>query len=393
VGLKEKLAAAGKSSVLDFFPKIGGAGGAGVLAITITSFFAFVGVQWWASWYPGSEPGGGGYVAQRMMSAKSERHSLFATLFFQIAHYAIRPWPWIIVGLCAVVLYPDLSDTDKKLGFVMAMNDFLPVGLKGLLLVAFFAAYMSTISTQLNWGASYLVNDFYKPFIVRHTSKPRGQGNVGTLDARVPGRPDRHYVFVSRIATLLLMAFGLIASTFVQNIEDVWKFLMACGGGLGLVLILRWYWWRINAWTEITATLTPFLGMAIVSILASRYEAFTDFGVQLMFIVALTTVAWIIAMNITRPTDPAKLQAFYERMKPWGAWQPVARRMGVEPTRGPLGGLILCWLSAVAGVYSVLFATGKLILHEWTAGAWFLVSAVISIAVLLFAVKRTKVFE
>ncbi len=167
-GLKSSL----DPNTFDFFPKLDFVGDsigetAMTYSISFISFFAFVGVQWWASWYPGAEPGGGGYVAQRMMSAKTEKDAIKATLFFQVAHYALRPWPWIIVALCALVLYPDLSTADKGLGFPMAMKEFLPVGLKGLLLVAFFAAYMSTISTQLNWGTSYLINDFYKRFFFK----------------------------------------------------------------------------------------------------------------------------------------------------------------------------------------------------------------------------------
>jgi len=373
-GLKAKLAESGKSSVLEFFPKVRGEKSAGLLVITLTTFLAYVGVQWWASWYPGQEPGGGGYVAQRMMSAKNERHSILATLLFQVAHYAIRPWPWIIVGLCAVVLYPDLSEADKKLGYVYAMNDFLPTGLKGLLLVAFFAAYMSTISTQLNWGASYVVNDLYKRFLRTSAS-------------------DRHYVLISRVVTILLMVIGLIASTFVERIEDVWKFLMACGGGLGLVLILRWYWWRINAWAEIAATVTPFVGVAITALLARYDEAFTDFGIRLLTIVALTTVSWILVMFLTKPTDTARLREFYHRVKPWGAWRPVAHSAGAKHDSGPLPQLVICWLSSVVAVYSILFATGKFILQMWNEALIYSAIAFCTLIVLMIAVRRTAVFR
>jgi Na+/proline symporter len=385
-GLKSKLEATGQSSVLQFFPKITGEGSAGVLVVTLMTFFAYVGVQWWASWFPGQEPGGGGYVAQRMMSAKNERHSILATLFFQLAHYAIRPWPWIIVGLCAVVLYPELSADDKKLGFVYAMRDFLPVGLKGLILVAFFSAYMSTISTHLNWGASYVVNDLYKRFMRR----PAAKDEADSVGAR---KDDRHYVFVSRVVTLLLMVIGLISSTFVARIEDVWKFLMACGGGLGLVLILRWYWWRINAWAEIAATLAPFVGVAITFSLDGEGQPFYDYGAQLMFIVGLTTITWLVVMFATKPSEQKHLQAFYQRVRPWGSWSPVARSLGLTPTRGPIGGLIICWLSAVVGVYAILFATGELILLEWSSALIYIAVAAVALIVLLLAVRMTKVFS
>jgi Na+/proline symporter len=487
-GLKEKLAASGNSSVLEFFPRVGGAQTGGLLVITLSTFLAYVGIQWWASWYPGAEPGGGGYVAQRMMSAKNERHSIFATLFFQVAHYAIRPWPWIIVGLCAISLYritnpaidnsvnalkqgladpanaesifrqfpglrtrmasdpklaavlqdgvsskdelywvsPELKSaavTDEKLekeltyafdqksGYVFAMKEYLPLGLKGLLLVAFFAAYMSTIATQLNWGASYIVNDLYKRFIrppgmpsllaerseakqpLEAAADPLGLPRSADASIAMTARDDRHYVFVSRIVTLLLMVLGLIASTFVERIEDVWKFLMACGAGLGLVLILRWYWWRINAWGEIAATLMPFVGVAITSRYDGTGEVFSDFGTQLMFIVALTTVSWLIVMSLTRPTDLKQLQQFYQRVQPWGWWAPVSKSLSRRPARGPLAGLIICWISAVVTVYSILFATGKLILHEWAEAWLYLAISAVSLLALVLAIGKTKVFE
>ena len=184
-GLQSKLPA----FTFKFFPTISDTASlGGAFALTVASFLAYVGIIWWASWYPGAEPGGGGYVAQRMMSAKDEKHSLFATLFFQIAHYAIRPWPWIIVGLCTLLLYPHLGPNEKGLGYIYAMRDYLPVGLKGLLVAAFFAAYMSTIATQLNWGTSYIINDFYKRFVKK-------------------GKEEKHYVKISRATTVLLNVY------------------------------------------------------------------------------------------------------------------------------------------------------------------------------------------
>ncbi|MBM3791681.1 MAG: Na+:solute symporter, partial [Acidobacteria bacterium] len=210
----------------------------GAMAISLSAFLAYVGIQWWASWYPGAEPGGGGYVAQRMMSAKDERHSLFATLWFQIAHYCIRPWPWIVVGLATLVLYPDLPAEQKRLGYIYAMRDYLPSGIRGLLVAAFFAAYMSTVATQLNWGASYVINDFYRRFV-----RPAG--------------PESHLVAVSRIATILVMAISVAITGMIERISGAWEFIIECGAGLGLVLILRWFWWRVNAWSEIAAMVAP----------------------------------------------------------------------------------------------------------------------------------------
>ena len=233
----------------EFFPTISDASSVGgAFALTVASFLAYVGIIWWASWYPGAEPGGGGYVAQRMMSAKDEKHSLFATLFFQIAHYAIRPWPWIIVGLCTLLLYPQLGAGDKGLGYIYAMRDFLPVGLKGLLVAAFFAAYMSTIATQLNWGTSYLINDFYRRFVTKNED-------------------EKHYVKISRGTTLLLMLLSVFVTIFISRISGAWEFIMECGAGLGLVLILRWFWWRINAWSEISAMITPFVVYPVIKII------------------------------------------------------------------------------------------------------------------------------
>jgi Na+/proline symporter len=244
-GLQAKLPA----WAFQFTPNIGEAGEVsvgGALALTVASFLAFVGVQWWASWYPGAEPGGGGYVAQRMMSAKNEKHSLFATLWFTIAHYCVRPWPWIIVGLSTLVLYPELGAADKKLGYVYAMRDFLPIGLKGLLLAAFFAAYMSTIATQLNWGTSYVINDFYRRFIR-------------------PNANERYYVKISRITTIIVMVISLFVTLIIGTISGAWAFIIECGAGVGLVLILRWFWWRINAWSEIAAMLAPFAAYSVIT--------------------------------------------------------------------------------------------------------------------------------
>ncbi|MBP6640424.1 MAG: Na+:solute symporter, partial [Bacteroidia bacterium] len=243
-GLKEKLGP--DNAVWNMLPSIGSDAGGAVKAFSITfaSFFAYIGLQWWASWYPGGEPGGGGYVAQRMMSTKTERGAVFATLFFQVAHFCLRPWPWIIVALCCIVLYPNLPAADAKLGYVMAMKEFLPTGLRGLMLVSFFAAYMSTIATQLNWGASYLVNDLYMPARKRQGLAPSS---------------DKQLIFISRMMTIVLMVVAMAVSSRINSISEVWAFMIECGAGLGLVLILRWFWWRINVWSEISATVAPFV--------------------------------------------------------------------------------------------------------------------------------------
>ncbi|TAH43742.1 MAG: sodium:proline symporter [Bacteroidetes bacterium] len=374
-GLKSQLPAWS----MEFFPRIGEVTSAGQIASTLTislgTFLAYISVQWWASWYPGAEPGGGGYIAQRMMSAKNEKHSIFATLFFQIAHYCLRPWPWIIVGLCAIVLYPDLSYADKKLGYVMAMKEFLPPGLKGLLLVAFLAAYMSTISTQLNWGTSYLVNDFYKRFI-----KPSEQFSSEE-------QAQKHYIRISRIVTFLAMAVALFATTQITTISGVWSFIIECGAGLGLVLILRWYWWRINAWTEIAATLAPFIGYTL-----TRYVFNLEFPNSFFLTVGFTTVAWISVMYLTKPEDSKTLQAFYKKVKPEGWWTPVRESLTLPKTASRMTGLVLCWLFAVVMTYSILIGTGKFIFHEWNEALISFAIALLSGYLMVLKIKSTKIF-
>ncbi|MBW8051755.1 MAG: Na+:solute symporter [Cytophagales bacterium] len=365
-GLKEKLSDAS----LNFFPHINFLQNSPienmeVLSIGIATFLAFIGIQWWASWYPGAEPGGGGYIAQRMMSAKNEKHAVYSTLFFQIAHYCLRPWPWIIVALCALVLYPDLGADDKRLGYVYAMKDFLPVGLKGLLLVAFFAAYMSTISTQLNWGASYIVNDLYKRFIR-------------------PEAGQKKLVLVSRINTFLLMVVSLIVTSQLRTLEGAFHFMIECGAGLGAVLILRWYWWRINAWSEIAATIAPFIAFSF-----TKFYWHVEFPYSLFITVGFTTCVWLLVTFATKPTERAVLENFYQKIKPGGNWKPFDS----ENKKFKTGLLVVCWLSAVLLAYSILFLIGKIIFMEWTqVGIWGTI-AFISAIVLYYFSKKVKLFE
>lgn len=365
-GLKEKL----PSWTLDFFPKVGvteeSTDFASTLTLSIGSFLAYTTIQWWASWYPGSEPGGGGYVVQRMSSARSEKDAIYATLFFQIAHYCLRPWPWIIVALCALVLYPELSPEDKKLGYVMAMKDFLPDGMKGLLLIAFFSAYMSTISTQLNWASSYLINDVYKEFINKKAD-------------------DKELVKASRIGTLLLMLIALFATSQITSIAGVWMFIIECGAGLGLVLILRWYWWRVNAWSEISATVAPFVAYAV-----ARYAFNWEFPNSFFFTVSFTTVVWLLTTFLTRPTDKEKLQSFYNLIKPDGNWKPF--RNPDEPHKSNIGKLLICWISAIALAYSALFMTGSIIFSFWTEAIIYGVILVVSLVILRIVSNQVKIF-
>ena len=366
VGGIEQLTAKLPEGALSFFPTVGDAAGAGTtLSLGVGSFFAYIGIQWWASWYPGNEPGGGGYVAQRMMSTKNEQHAIYATLYFQIAHYCIRPWPWILVALSALVLYPDLSVEDQKLGYVMAMQDYLPAGLKGLLLVAFLAAYMSTISTQLNWGTSYVINDFYNRFIN-------------------PDAGEEQLVPASRIATLLLMLVALIATSFMNTISGVWQFLIECGAGLGLVLILRWYWWRVNAWSEVAASVTPILAYATARLLG------WEFPDSFFFTVGVTTVSWLVVTYVTPTTDSLHLQQFYNKVKPEGNWKPFS---GSDHTNARIPMLLTAWISAVVTAYMALFFTGSLIFRNWQEVGLYGSIGLAALLILRYASEKVNIFE
>lgn len=370
-GLKEKLPAWS----LDFFPSVGQGNTGGALAISVGAFLAYLSI-WAMSWYPGAEPGGGGYVAQRMMSARSEKDSLYATLFFQVAHYCIRPWPWILVGLCSIILYPELPDSDKKLGYVMAIRDFMPSGLKGLLLVAFLAAYMSTIATQLNWGTSYLVNDLYKRFI----RKPKAE--------IADSAEERHYVRTGKWLTLVTMLISILVSTRIESISGVWSFIIECGAGLGLVLILRWYWWRINAWTELTATLAPFLAYGI-----SKLVFGLEFPDSFFVTVGFTTVSWLAATYLTPHEDFEHLRRFYERVRPGGWWKPIQKITGDHGDNGHFGGLLLAWIGSVVMTYSILFCTGKIIFQDWNDAAIWALTSILGFLLLRRGLHQSSLFE
>ena len=353
---------------LRFTPVIGeSSGGAnigGALALSVSAFLAFIGVQWWASWYPGAEPGGGGYIAQRMMSAKNEKHSLFATLWFTIAHYCIRPWPWIIVGLASLVLYPQLGPDEKRLGYVYAMRDYLPAGLKGLLVAAFFAAYMSTLSTQLNWGTSYIMNDLYRRFLK-------------------PDKDEKHYIRISRAVTGLMMVLSLLVTLVLSTISGAWTFIIEAGAGLGLVLILRWFWWRINAWSEISAMIAPFIAYGYV-------KFFTDiqFPESLFLIVGFTTIVWITVTFLTKPTEFETLRKFFERIHPGGWWKPVAEKLpGVKQDSG-YGTLLVDWVAGIVLVYDILFGTGKLIMGDYRAAGMFFLIAAAAASILYYHLSK-----
>ncbi|MDP1568539.1 MAG: sodium:solute symporter family protein [Vicinamibacterales bacterium] len=355
IGGLSGLAAALPEQTLAFTPRFGTVSATDavtLVALPVATFLTYVTVQWWASWYPGQEPGGGGYVAQRMMSARDERHSLLATLWFTIAHYCLRPWPWVIVGLASLVLYPDL--VDKEAGYVMVLRDHLPPGWRGLLLGAFFAAYMSTISTQLNWGTSYLVNDVYRRFL-RTTED------------------ERHYVTASRVVTLLLMVLSAIVTFYLESIRQAWEFVLESGAGIGLVLILRWYWWRVNAWSEIAAMAGAALGFTALKLFTTIVFPYT-----LLAVVAWTTVCWMVVTWLTPPESDDRLIAFYLKVRPDGpGWARIAALAG-EPPPGSLRPLLLQWAAGTTLVYSTLFGTGTLLLRSAAEALPFLTIALIA---------------
>ncbi|HTW84600.1 MAG TPA: sodium:solute symporter family protein [Candidatus Sulfotelmatobacter sp.] len=351
-------------SILSFFPS----GGASSW-MPLTTFLVFVGVSWWASSYPGAEPGGGSYIAQRIFASRSERDAVYATLFFNVAHYALRPWPWILVALAALVLYPHGvvgagGVVDPELGYVQAMVDHLPVALRGLMMAGFLAAYMSTIGTQLNLGASYLTNDLYRRFIRRDAD-------------------ERHYVGVSRWMTVLALVLAAIVTNFMSSVGEAWKYMLTLTAGVGLVMILRWYWWRISAWSEIAALATSaVVGSACYLLPFVAGDDPNATAKRLLITVVATTIVWLAVTFLTRPESESTLVRFYTRVMPNGAgWGPVARLVpGTSEDR--LGIALIDWIAGLGLVYGTLFGIGRLVLGEVGPGiAWCLLAAVCGIVI------------
>ena len=350
-------AASGSGSRLAFFPEFDSVW---MPAITL---FVYLAVIWWSTWYPGAEPGGGGYVAQRIFSAKNERHGLLATLWFNIAHYALRPWPWILTALASLILYPEL--VDKESGYIRTLLDpnVFPSYLRGFMLAAFAAAYMSTIGTQLNWGASYVINDFYRRFVNR-------------------SQTEKHYVIASQIVTLLLMGASVVVTFYMDSIGGAWKLLLVTGAGTGTVLLLRWYWWRINAWSEVSAMIcAAIVSIFLQSVLKWNSDMPLDFAYLMLVTVGVTTVVWVVVTMMTSPEPIETLVAFYRRVRPEGpGWTDIAARadLSASHAQGRLSLQVLNWVLGVALIYGTLFGIGKLIFKEWVAGFAFLLVAIIA---------------
>ena len=352
-----------QGSVLNFVPDLNSAW------MPLITFLVYISLNWWATWYPGAEPGGGGYIAQRMFSAKDEKNSLLATLWFNIAHYALRPWPWILVALASLILFPGLEKPET--GYIRVMIAYLPPSLRGLMIAAFAAAYMSTIATQLNWGASYLVNDFYRRFLKPHAD-------------------ERHYVTASQVATVFLTLVSAVVTFYMDSIAGAWKLLVVTGAGTGSVLLLRWYWWRINAWSEVSAMISAFVVSASLQI-AWKLDTDkpVDFAWIMIITVAITTVVWLAATFLTRPEPDDVLVAFYARTRPSAAgWGPIARlKPEIQPARDGLSNLV-DWIAGCVLIYGILFGTGKLLLHETAAGLGLLAAGLAGGAVIYWDLSR-----
>ena len=341
----------------------------------LAAFIIPVAVQWWSTWYPGSEPGGGGYVAQRMLAARNEKESLLSTLLFNILHYGLRPWPWIIVALASLIIYPDVASIQARFPHLdpsIVRNDlaypamlvYLPHGMLGIMVASLAAAYMSTVSTQLNWGASYLVDDFYRRFI-------RGD------------QPDRHYVSAARFMTFFLVAVAAVLSLWLQNAYQAFQIMLQVGAGTGLIYLLRWFWWRVNAWSEISGMVLSFLVAIYFQFIHTKLGfAPMPATTSLVVGVLITTVGWLVVTFLTPPTEPATLQAYYDRIHPMGkSWAKVVRVD--RPAGENVTAAFLCWFLACVVVYGALFGTGSLLYGQMTIGVVYSVVALAAGAWLL----------
>jgi Na+/proline symporter len=327
-------------------------------------------VQWWSVWYPGAEPGGGSYIAQRMLASKSERDALAGTLFFNVAHYALRSWPWIIVALASILVYPTLADIGSTFPYVdpalighdmayPAMLRFLPVGWLGLMVAGLLAAYVSTIATHLNWGTSYLVHDFYRRFLK-------------------PEREEKHYVLVGRLVTALLMLLAGLLTFRLQTASKTFQLLLSIGAGTGLIYLLRWFWWRINAWSEISAMASSFLTSLILFLRDTPAHPVSPVF-SLLVTVAVTTVVWVTVTLFTEPANRETLIAFYRLVRPAGpGWKPIAALAGPVESPDSLPQSLLGWVLGCTFIYAALFGTGSFIYGKTAQGLVWLVLFVVS---------------
>jgi SSS family solute:Na+ symporter len=338
--------------------------------LTLTVLVIPLTVQWWSVWYPGSEPGGGSYIAQRMLASKSENDALAGTLFFNFAHYALRPWPWIVVALSSLLVFPQLDDLERAFPYVdrtlighdtaySAMLTFLPSGVLGLMIAGILAAYVSTLSTHLNWGTSYLVHDFYRRF------------------AR-PGASERHYVAVGRVVTGLLMLLAALLTYVLESARQSFELLMSIGAGTGLLYLLRWFWWRVSAWSEVAAMVSSFL-FAAGFFAAAKTGASVPAHVALVISVAATTLVWVAVTYLAPPTDRRTLVAFYERVRPAGpGWATVRHEANLPPSLDSVPQMLLGWTLGCAFVYAALFGAGSFLYGRTAQGLVWLAILLVS---------------
>jgi solute:Na+ symporter, SSS family len=354
----------------------------GMWVLPVITFATLLGVSWWASWYPGAEPGGGGYVAQNMLACRDERNARAAALYFNVAHYAMRSWPWVVTALCSLAIYGGslrnaAGAEDPGLNYVQMMVDYLPPGLRGLMLASFAAAYMSTQATQMNWGSSYLINDLYRRFLRK-------------------GASERHYVLASRLATALTVVLSLVATVFMNQISKVWELLLTLGAGTGLVYILRWYWWRVNAWSEVAAMTSALVTSVSLRSLGANYPVFDPatprgFAMTLVTTTAVTTAVWLAATFATAPEPRAKLAAFYEKVQPAGpGWKRIAGPEATAAHRGEIPRNLLFWALGIVFVYSIMFGTGAVIFGQHARALLFGAALAISGGVLFAGLAREK---
>ena len=342
-------------------------------------------VLWWSVWYPGSEPGGGSYIAQRMLAARSENDARAGTLFFNVAHYALRPWPWMIVGLASMLVYPQLADIARQFPHVdprlighdmayPAMLRFLPTGMLGLMIAGLLAAYVSTISTHLNWGTSYLVHDLYRRFVKRDAPEP-------------------HYIFMGRIVTALLMVLAALMTLVLDTAREGFELMMSVGAGTGLLYLLRWFWWRVNAWSEVAAMMSSFV-VALAFFVAAKLGHPVATHIALLITVGVTTVAWITTAYVASPTDRATLIRFYKLVRPAGpGWREVRAEAGVGASPDSLPQALLGWVSGCAFVYAALFGTGSFLYGHRTQGAMWSAVFVASALTLYHVMRRHRTSE
>jgi solute:Na+ symporter, SSS family len=351
--------------------------------IARTVFIMPIAVQWWAVWYPGAEPGGGSYIAQRMLASKSEKDSLGAVLFFNVAHYVLRPWPWILVALCSILVYPQLSDIQAAfpsldpnlLGHDIAypaMLKFLPIGFVGLMIGGLVAANSSTILTHLNWGASYLVHDFYRRFINR-------------------GAEERHYVFAGRVATIMLFFLSSGLVFVLDTAKDAFDVILQVGAGTGLLYLVRWFWWRVNAWCEVVAMIGSFLISAAFLILEKESVYSTTPDRRLIITIAVTTACWLLAAYFAPQTDRKTLIEFYRKVRPAGpGWEAIRRETGISKDEAAQTGdsiplALVGWAAGCAMIWSSLFTVGNFLYGRYNyalaLGAVFVVSGIILLKV------------